>query len=169
MKSKRYPLILCFLIPIIVTVGYFIFRHFAPFGNSSILTVDMGQQYIDFFAHYRDTLLHNPSGILYSFAKGLGGDMFGTWSYYLMSPVNLLILLFPISMLPSVLALMTILKYGLAGLSFGYFLQKKISSNRLACHWLFSFIRINGLDGCQPIKYALDRCGHFASNHFSWN
>jgi uncharacterized membrane protein YfhO len=28
-------------------------------------------------------------------------------------------------MLPSVLALMTILKYGLAGLSFGYFLQKK--------------------------------------------
>ncbi|MCV3740447.1 YfhO family protein [Lentilactobacillus hilgardii] len=125
MKSKRYPLILCFLIPIIVTVGYFIFRHFAPFGNSSILTVDMGQQYIDFFAHYRDTLLHNPSGILYSFAKGLGGDMFGTWSYYLMSPVNLLILLFPISMLPSVLALMTILKYGLAGLSFGYFLQKK--------------------------------------------
>ncbi len=125
MKSKRYPLLLCFLIPVIITVGYFIFRHFAPFGSSSVLTVDMGQQYVDFFAHYRDTLLHNPSGFLYSFAKGFGGDMFGTWSYYLMSPLNLLILLFPVSMLPSVLAIITILKYGLAGLSCGYFLKKK--------------------------------------------
>ena len=93
MKTKRYPLLLCFFIPVIVTTGYFIFRHFAPFGSSSILTVDMGQQYVDFFAHYHDTLLHDPSGFLYSFAKALGGDMFGTWSYYLMSPLNLLILL----------------------------------------------------------------------------
>ncbi|MFD1126124.1 YfhO family protein [Lentilactobacillus raoultii] len=125
MKSRRSALLLCFLVPVIITTGYFIFRHFAPFGSSSILTVDMGQQYVDFFAHYHDTLLHDPSGFLYSFAKGLGGDMFGTWSYYLMSPLNLLILFFPVSMLPSVLAIITILKYGLAGLSFGYFLEKK--------------------------------------------
>ncbi|EHL99630.1 hypothetical protein HMPREF9103_00904 [Lentilactobacillus parafarraginis F0439] len=38
MKTKRYPLLLCFFIPVIVTTGYFIFRHFAPFGSSSILT-----------------------------------------------------------------------------------------------------------------------------------
>lgn len=125
MKTKRYPLLLCFFIPVIVTTGYFIFRHFAPFGSSSILTVDMGQQYVDFFAHYHDTLLHDPSGFLYSFAKALGGDMFGTWSYYLMSPLNLLILLFPVTMLPSVLTIITILKYGLSGLTCGYFLIKQ--------------------------------------------
>lgn len=125
MKSRRTTLIMCFLVPIIISASYFIFRHFAPFGSSSVLTVDMGQQYVDFFAHYHDTLLHDPSGILYSFAKGLGGDMFGTWSYYLMSPLNLIILLFPVEKLPSVIAIITILKYGLSGLSFGYFIIKE--------------------------------------------
>ncbi|WP_054669836.1 YfhO family protein [Lentilactobacillus senioris] len=49
-----------------------------PFGQSSILTVDLGQQYIDFFAYFKHTLLTDPSGFLYSFSKGLGGDMLGT-------------------------------------------------------------------------------------------
>ncbi|WP_263640496.1 YfhO family protein [Levilactobacillus brevis] len=29
--------------------GYFIYRQMAPFGTSSLLTVDLGQQYIDIF------------------------------------------------------------------------------------------------------------------------
>lgn len=122
-KTKRFIIYaMCFLVPLAIATCYFIYRRFAPFGNSSIMTVDMGQQYIDFFAHYRDTLLHNPSGFIYSFANALGGGMIGTWSYYLMSPLNLLILLFPLSKLPSVIAIITLLKYALSGLSFGYFL-----------------------------------------------
>ncbi|ORN25447.1 YfhO family protein [Lentilactobacillus parabuchneri] len=128
MKSKKITkvsiLVLCFLVPVLISMSYFIFRHFAPFGNSSVMTVDLGQQYIDFFNNYHDTLLHSPSGFLFSFSKALGGDMLGTWAYYLMSPLNLIMLLFPLSKLPSVLGIITILKYGLAGLSFGYFLMK---------------------------------------------
>lgn len=128
MKSKKTTtisiLVLCFLVPVLISTSYFIFRHFAPFGNSSVMTVDLGQQYIDFYTSFHDTLLHSPSGFLFSFSKALGGDMMGTWAYYLMSPLNLIMLLFPLSKLPSVLAIITILKYGLAGLSFGYFLMK---------------------------------------------
>ncbi|WP_279384037.1 YfhO family protein [Lentilactobacillus kisonensis] len=40
---------MCFLVPLAIATCYFIYRKFAPFGNSSIMTVDMGQQYIDFF------------------------------------------------------------------------------------------------------------------------
>ncbi len=105
--------------PVLVVMTYFVFRGFAPFGSSSILTVDMGQQYVDFFAYFRNTLLHDPSGLFYSFQKALGGDMFGTWSYYLMSPFNLLLLLVKQSEIPSMLGIITILKYGFAGLSFG--------------------------------------------------
>ncbi|GHP12891.1 membrane protein [Lentilactobacillus fungorum] len=122
-KTKRIIIYtMCFLVPLAIATCYFIYRRFAPFGNSSILTVDMGQQYIDFFAHYRDTLLHNPNGFIYSFANALGGGMIGTWSYYLMSPLNLLILLFPLAKMPSAIAIISLLKYGLSGLSFGYFL-----------------------------------------------
>lgn len=120
MKSKRKTLLLSFLTPLIIVTCYFIYRKFAPFGNSSVMTVDMGQQYIDFFTYFRTTLLHNPGGMLYSFSKALGGDMLGTWSYYLMSPLNLLILLFPLSKLPAVVGIITILKYALAGLTAGY-------------------------------------------------
>lgn len=117
MKSKRLTLFLSFLVPTLIVTGYFIYRGFAPFGSSSVMTVDMGQQYVDFFSYFRTTLLHDPSGFFYSFGKALGGDMLGTWSYYLMSPFNLLLLLFPLSKLPSVVAIITILKYAFAGLT----------------------------------------------------
>ncbi len=53
MKAKKTKRIIiyamCFLVPLAIATCYFIYRKFAPFGNSSIMTVDMGQQYIDFF------------------------------------------------------------------------------------------------------------------------
>ncbi|AQW20724.1 hypothetical protein PL11_001730 [Lentilactobacillus curieae] len=124
MNSKKTILAMSFFLPILITSIYFIYRGFAPFGGSSVLTVDMAQQYVDFFAYFRHTLLSNPSGFFYSFGKALGGDMLGTWSYYLMSPLNFLILLFPISKLPSVIGIITILKYGLAGLTSGFLFLK---------------------------------------------
>ena len=128
MNSKKTTkisiLVLCFLVPVLISTSYFIFRHFAPFGGSSVMTVDLGQQYIDFYTNFHDTLLHSPSGFFFSFSKALGGDMMGTWAYYIMSPLNLIMLLFPLSKLPSILGVITIIKYGLAGLSFGYFLMK---------------------------------------------
>nr|WP_263849431.1 YfhO family protein [Secundilactobacillus similis] len=104
--------------------SYFAYRHMAPFGNSSLLTVDLGQQYVDFFAYFRHSLLHDPSGIFYTFQKALGGEMFGIWTYYLLSPFNLILLLFPDKFLPSAIFLMTVLKYGAAGLSFAWLLMK---------------------------------------------
>lgn len=123
MKLKQHPLIISFLLPVIITTVYFAFRGMAPFGQSSILTVDLGQQYIDFFAYFKHTLLTDPSGFLYSFSKGLGGDMLGTWAYYLMSPLNLILLFCSTSQLPSGILILTVLKYGLSGLTFAYLLK----------------------------------------------
>jgi len=127
--QRRNLLIFSFSIPAIIMLGYFIYRKMAPFGGSSLLTVDLGQQYIDFFAYFRHSFLNDPSGILYSFGKALGGEMTGTWSYYLMSPLNLLLLFFPDKILPSGILVLTVLKYGLAGLSFGYLLLQTKSQS----------------------------------------
>lgn len=124
MNSKRKPIWLSFLVPILIVLIYFSYRGMAPFGKSTLLTADLGQQYIDFFAYFHNTVLHNPSAIFYSFSKALGGDMLGTWSYYLLSPLNILLLFFPISKLPSAVLIITALKYGLSGLSFGYIATK---------------------------------------------
>lgn len=115
---------LSFLLPMLIMGGYFAYRHMAPFGNSSLLTVDLGQQYVDFFAYFRHSLLHDPSGIFYTFQKALGGEMFGIWTYYLLSPFNLILLIFPDKLLPSAIFVMTVAKYGAAGLSFAWLLIK---------------------------------------------
>ncbi|MEJ6400530.1 YfhO family protein [Nicoliella lavandulae] len=124
LKSRWY-LILSFLIPFVIMTCYFWYRNMAPFGDQSILTVDMGQQYVDFFAYFKHAVTSNPSSFFYSFSKALGGEMVGLWAYYLMSPVNLVLLLFPLKQLASGILLVTVLKYGLAGLSFAYLLYRK--------------------------------------------
>ena len=66
--KEHYPLLLSFWGPLLLMLGYFIFRKMYPFGTSSILTVDMGQEYVDFFQFFRRTLLTDPSNFFYSFS-----------------------------------------------------------------------------------------------------
>ena len=122
--KKNRALIISFFLPVIIMLGYFIFRQMYPFGKSSLLTVDLGQQYVDFFAFFRRTLLHDPSNFFYSFSKALGGGMLGEWAYYLMSPFNLLLLFFPGKTLTAGIMLLTLTKYGCAGLAFAFLLKK---------------------------------------------
>lgn len=121
--THRQVLMGSFCIPIIIMGVYFACRGMAPFGSSSLLTVDLGQQYVDFFSYFRRIILHHPSELFYSFSKGLGGEMFGTNAYYLFSPLNLLLLPFPGSSLTSGIMLVTLLRYGLAGLTLAWCLQ----------------------------------------------
>lgn len=121
---NTYPYWLSFLLPVGLMLAYFISRSMYPFGSSSLLTVDLGQQYIDFFAFYRHALLHSPTSFFYSFSKAIGGNMLGEWAYYLLSPFNLIFLFFPDKRLLTGVMLVTLLKYGCAGLSFAYLLTR---------------------------------------------
>ncbi|KRN95070.1 hypothetical protein IV55_GL000351 [Furfurilactobacillus siliginis] len=124
--------------------GYFASRHMAPFGNSSLLTVDMGQQYIDFFAFFRDTVLHHPGSFFYSFGKGLGGETTSLWAYYLMSPFNLLLLPFGKGSLSVAVLIITVLKYGCAGLSFAWVLRRLHLQNGWRLPILATAYALNG-------------------------
>lgn len=124
--KKQHALILTgsFLIPVILMGAYFAYRQMAPFGPSSLLTVDLGQQYVDFFAYFRNIILHHPGSLFYSFSKGLGGEMLGTNAYYLFSPLNLILPFFPGQWLTSGIMILTLVRYGLAGLAFAWLLLK---------------------------------------------
>ncbi|HEY4399742.1 MAG TPA: YfhO family protein [Lactobacillaceae bacterium] len=125
-RLKRWftPLSISFLLPAGLLLGYFIYRGMAPFGDSSILTVDLGQQYVDQFAWFKHTLQGQPSGFFYSFANALGGDMISEWAYYLMSPFNLIFVFVPLTWLPSAVLFVTVAKIGAAGWTFAYALHK---------------------------------------------
>lgn len=143
--QKHYIYLLSFFIPFTIITFYFGYRNMFPFGNSSILTVDLGQQYIDFFAYFRRTLLnHNFSEILYSFSNGYGGEMIGIWAYYLMSPLNLILLIFPAKFINAAVLLITIIKYALSGLTFSIFLKNQKVKNNILIITLSIAYSMNG-------------------------
>ena len=125
--KQKFPFFLVgmsFLIPILLLLPGLIYMGIFPFGDLTTLTVDLRNQYVGFFEAMRNAL-QDPGSLLYNFTKGLGGVMSGTVAYYLTSPLNLLIFLFPSKDLPMAIELIQLLKVGLAGAFFAIFLIKK--------------------------------------------
>lgn len=127
--KNQWPLLLAFFIPCLILSGIYIVQGVYPFGNSSLMTVDLGQQYVDFFSYYRQTFYEDPSSLFYSFSKAIGGDMIGLWAYYLTSPFNLIFLIFPQNQISLAITCLTILKISLTGLSFGWLLKKAFNGD----------------------------------------
>lgn len=142
--NKKSIIYYCsFLIPFLTFFVYFLCN------KSNILTVDLGQQYVDFFAFLK-TNLKNPLTLIYSFQNGLGGSMLGTISYYLLSPLNLILLLFNQDHLPFAILLIIAIKIGLCGIS--SFIYWKDKNNPLASL-------------AASFAYALS--GYIIANHFN--
>lgn len=105
-----------FAAPVLLLAAVYAAAGFAPFGEKTLLTVDMNGQYVAFFSQLRSILL-GKDDLLYTFGKALGGDMIGLFAYYIASPLNLLVVFFPVRALPWFVLLLTLLKTGLAGVS----------------------------------------------------
>ncbi len=127
LKENRIPL-LAFFIPILIMGIIYAFNSIYPFGDETLLTIDLGQQYVDFYRGFQDVIIENPGRIFYALNKSLGGEMAGIWSYYLMSPLNIIFLFFPPYHIDIAVTLISLLKIGLIGLSMSYFLEKAFRS-----------------------------------------
>ena len=87
-----------------------------PVGEKSALIVDLHHQYAPMFSQLRDMLLHGGSP-LYSFEVGTGASFIPLFGYYLASPLNLLIVLFPQKYLAEAILVITLIKMALIGAS----------------------------------------------------
>ena len=121
---KNSILFFCFFVPIVLLSALFLVKGVYPFGSQSNLMWDMEIQYTDFFAYYRSVLL-GKADLSYSFSKSLGGSMVALWGYYLSSPLNLLVIFFKHSQMQLFVFVITALKLGLCGLTFGIFIKSK--------------------------------------------
>ena len=113
-----------FFIPVISLLLVYLSIGIYPFGELSLLTIDMYNQYVSFFSYLKTILLGN-NDIFYTFSKNLGGDMIGILAYYLMSPLNAILLFFPMKYLTEAILFLSLLKTGLAGLTMTCFLNSK--------------------------------------------
>ncbi|HHX37210.1 MAG TPA: YfhO family protein, partial [Clostridiaceae bacterium] len=120
--SGRQVVGLSFLIPFAVLALSFIAMGFFPFGERTPLTIDLYHQYAPFLVQMRDKMT-GDFNLFYSWNGGLGNNFYALFAYYLSSPLNLLLFLFPAAWVTEAVTLLTLLKVGAAGATFAYFLR----------------------------------------------
>lgn len=106
---------LCFLLPALLMLAVYAFMGMAPFGDKSILAMDMADQYVEFFCALKN------GDMYFSWSKALGTTYIGVFTYYVSSPLSLLTLLVPNEAMPMGLMFLTVLKVGLIGLTYAIF------------------------------------------------
>ena len=108
MKERKY-LFICFILPAMLMWLAYITRKVYPFGNNSVLVLDLNGQYVYFFEALRD-IIHGGGSLLYSFRRTLGGEFIGIIGYYLASPFSIITSIFPDKFMTEALLAMFLLK-----------------------------------------------------------
>ena len=120
----------CFLIPVIIMYLLYLAREIHPFGDGSVLVLDLNAQYVYFYEALHDFVWGDQS-LLYSFSRQLGGEYMGIYAYYVASPFSYIVALFPKHMVLEALLCIFLLKTGLCGFTFGYYLKKTTPEGQL--------------------------------------
>lgn len=125
-RAERFAIpALAFVLPGLVMLWAYAALGAAPFGDKTVLISDMSSQYVEFFCALKN------GELFFSWSKALGTSYIGVFSYYVSSPLSLLTLFVPNEQMPAGLALLTVLKIALAGLSFALFAQRRFPE----CGW----------------------------------
>lgn len=120
--QRNYVILLSFFLPSVILEIAYITNGIFPFGNRDILIIDLYHQYAPFISDLQDKL-RSFSSLLYSWSGGLGVSYLPLFAYYLASPLNLITVLFPKDYLTEAVLVLTLLKVGLAGACFAFYLK----------------------------------------------
>lgn len=107
----------------------FAFWHVAPFGDHSLLMSDMGTQYIPLLTALQHALRYHVFH-LYTFSQSIGGGVVPTLAYYLMSPFNLIVLLFNAANVPVAASVIIMVKIATIAATMTWFLQVHFKTGR---------------------------------------
>jgi len=113
------------LIPFLLLGLTFALHNVYPFGDRQILVTDFWHQYYPFLSDHWHRLREGGS-FLWSWRAGGGHDYLAHFAYYLASPLNFLIVLFPRQFLREVVTFFLLVKVGLSGLFMSLFLSRTL-------------------------------------------
>ncbi len=117
-------------IPALIFFLIYLSRGLYPFGNGTVLVLDLNGQYVYFFEALRNAVLEGEN-LLYSWSRALGGEFLGMYAYYLASPLSYLVCLFPKDKTQEFLLVMFLIKAAICGGTMGFYLHKhSVTRNR---------------------------------------
>ncbi len=119
----------CALLPVVVLVACLALASIYPFGDISLLgeDCDLAYQYANLLAWFQNVLM-GDANLLYSQGKSLGGNMFATYSYYVASPLNLLLVFFPQGDIEDFYFFTRLLRTALCGIAIAVFVERRLSN-----------------------------------------
>lgn len=132
-----------FVIPMLVLVILFIIKGIFPFGEECFLRTDMYHQYAPFFSEFQHKLTQGGS-LLYSWNIGMGVNFSALYAYYLASPVNWLLFFCPKSLIIECMTLLIVIKTGLCGLTFTWYLGKHFKVRSFGACFFGIFYALSG-------------------------
>lgn len=182
--KKDNQIWLSFLLPaLIMLISYFAFGVY-PIGKQSVLSLDLNGQYIYYYDHMYD-VLYGGESIFYSWSRNLSGEWMGIIGYYLGSPFNFIVWLFPRSSILDGMLTMMCVKVGAIGLCNSIYFSRAKNFKKLTtivfsvCYALCAYTIVQTmnpmwLDGvmilpiiCLGIERFVDQ-GRFRLLVFAW-
>ena len=141
-----------------------------PFGTKSLLFSDAYWQYVEFLGYFRNTVMSGRS-LLFSWDYGMGYNTIGLIAYYLSSPVTLVTLLFPSSMMTDAFSLIVFIKIVLSSLTFCFFVRRVVKTSALfsvmfsvsyslmgfMCVFFFNIMWLDGMVMLPLIIYFIEK------------
>lgn len=121
-RYKAY--ILSFFIPaVLLFVSYMLFGVY-PSGERSVLALDLNAQYVYYYDYMYDVFAGKES-LFYSWSRTFSGEFFGIFAYYIASPFNFIVWLFPRSAITEGLLTMLLVKAAAGGVTCALLLKKQ--------------------------------------------
>lgn len=158
-KEERLDIVLyagCFISVCVIILSILKYISAAPFGGFTLANQDAYIQYLDLFGWLKD-ILEGKSNIAYTFSKSLGGTGIAVFSYYLASPLNLLVYFFEKSQLNSFFDIIVMLKLALASVTCSVWLNIRFEK-MLDRKWIYLL----------ALGYALCQYNLIQSSNIMW-
>lgn len=128
--NNRFVIVSMAVATLGISFVYMIYKLF-PFGDMTVLRMDLYHQYGPLFAELYDRVINHKS-FLYSWQSGGGSSFLGNYFNYLSSPLSAIIFLFDRNQIGYAISALVMVKGILASGTFTYFIKKSLNRHSAA-------------------------------------
>lgn len=125
--ANRFILFAGFFAAICISIMYIIYSIF-PFGDSTVMRMDLYHQYGPLFAELYDRVVNHQS-FLYSWTSGGGSSFLGNYFNYLSSPLTIIIFFFDKENISFAISFLVSVKCILSAGTFTYYIKKSLKKH----------------------------------------
>jgi uncharacterized membrane protein YfhO len=141
--SGNITYIIAFFLPFIVFVAVYYMKDIFPFGEECYLRSDMYHQYAPFYSELWNKLRSGET-LTYSWDIGMGTNFISLMAYYLASPVNWIIMLFPQKYMIEIMNALIIIKLSFASVTLAYYLTEHFNTKKCTVAVFSIFYALSG-------------------------